>query len=54
MHVRMSVGGFRALADWRRLVYRIVGDNAYEELMYRESVDRWDQLAEFKFTREAN
>lgn len=41
-------------AEWRRLVYRIVGDNAYEELMFRESADGWAQLAEFKFRRDAN
>ena len=41
-------------AEWRRLVYRIVSENAYEELMYRESADGWDQLAEFKFQRDAN
>ena len=28
-------------AEWRRLVYRIVSENAYEELMYRESADGW-------------
>ncbi len=41
-------------AEWRRLVYRIVGDNAYEELMFRESADGWEQLAKFKFRRDAN
>ena len=41
-------------AEWRRLVYRIVGDNAYEELMHRESTDGWEQVAEFKFRRDAN
>lgn len=38
--------------EWRRTVYRVVGDDEYHELMFRETSEGWEQIADFRFTRE--
>ena len=38
--------------EWRRIVYRLTGDDAYEEVMERETADGWARVAHFRFQRE--
>lgn len=36
---------------WRRLVFRITGENSYVEIMHTETREGWEQIAEFWFER---
>lgn len=38
-------------SEWRRLVYRLVDAEHYEEQMYRGSDGEWQLIAEFRLTR---
>ena len=37
--------------EWRRVEYRILGPDTYQEVMYRDTPDGWEQVADFRFTR---
>ena len=37
--------------EWRRIVYRVIDADHYQETMFRWTGGKWEALAEFRFTR---
>jgi len=44
--------GLGSPPEWRRIVYRLTGDGAYEEVMEHETTSGWEQIAHFTFRRD--